>query len=349
MVVPNGTLFGDGVCARIKAQLLEEFNLHTIVRLPNGVFAPYTSIPTNLLFFDRSGPTKCIWYYEMPLPEGRKNYSKTKPIQYEEFAECLAWWKKRKENGRAWKVKASEVIKRDDDGNLLSVNLDIKNPNAAEALEHLPPEQLVEDILAKETADHRDHGPSAGRAEEGGGNVSKKTSLIPTQRIERAILLLRGQKVILDRDLAALYEVETKILNQAVRRNRDRFPRDFMFQLTDEEFENWRSQIVTSNPAAKMGVRRKPYAFTEEGVAMLSSVLRSARAVAVNIEIMRSFVRLRQILASHSDLARKLEALEGKYDAQFRIVFDAIRQLTSPPPRPPQRPIGFHTKPEGRK
>ena len=150
VVVPNGTLFGDGVCARIKAQLLEEFNLHTIVRLPNGVFAPYTSIPTNLLFFDRSGPTKCIWYYEMPLPEGRKNYSKTKPLQFEEFADCLAWWKKRKSNGRAWKVKASEVIKKDANGNLLSVNLDIKNPNAAEALEHLPPEQLVEDILAKE-------------------------------------------------------------------------------------------------------------------------------------------------------------------------------------------------------
>jgi type I restriction enzyme M protein len=150
VVVPNGTLFGDGVCARIKAQMLEEFNLHTIVRLPNGVFAPYTSIPTNLLFFDRSGPTKDIWYYEMPLPEGRKNYSKTKPMQYEEFAECIAWWKKRKANGRAWKVKASEVIKKNDVGNLVSVNLDIKNPSAAEALEHLPPEQLVEDILAKE-------------------------------------------------------------------------------------------------------------------------------------------------------------------------------------------------------
>jgi len=150
VVVPNGTLFGDGVCARIKAQLLDEFNLHTIVRLPNGVFAPYTSIPTNLLFFDRSGPTKCIWYYEMPLPEGRKNYSKTKPLQFEEFAGCRAWWKKRKPNGRAWKVKAGDVIKKDGDGNLLSVNLDIKNPNAAEALEHLPPEQLVEDILAKE-------------------------------------------------------------------------------------------------------------------------------------------------------------------------------------------------------
>ncbi len=150
VVVPNGTLFGDGVCARIKRELLTEFNLHTIVRLPNGVFAPYTSIPTNLLFFDCSGPTKTIWYYEQPLPEGRKNYSKTKPIQYEEFADCLKWWGKRKENGRAWKVKASDVVKLGDDGNLVSVNLDIKNPNAAEALEHLPPEQLVESILAKE-------------------------------------------------------------------------------------------------------------------------------------------------------------------------------------------------------
>ena len=107
MVVPNGVLFGDGVCARIKEELLKEFNLHTIVRLPNGVFAPYTSIPTNLLFFDRSGPTKEIWYYEQPLPEGRKNYTKTQPMQFEEFAPCLAWWKKREANERAWKVQAS--------------------------------------------------------------------------------------------------------------------------------------------------------------------------------------------------------------------------------------------------
>jgi type I restriction enzyme M protein len=148
--VPNGTLFGDGVCARIKAQLLEEFNLHTIVRLPNGAFAPYTSIPTNLLFFDRSGPTKHTWFYELPLPAGRKNYSKTKPMQYEDFADCLAWWTKRKENDRAWKVKAGALVKKDNAGNVLSVNLDIKNPSAAEALEHLPPEQLVESILTKE-------------------------------------------------------------------------------------------------------------------------------------------------------------------------------------------------------
>ena len=106
VVVPNGTLFGDGVCARIKEELLKEFNLHTIVRLPNGVFAPYTSIPTNILFFDRSGPTKEVWYYEQPLPEGRKNYTKTAPIQFEEFAACIAWWKKREENERAWKVPA---------------------------------------------------------------------------------------------------------------------------------------------------------------------------------------------------------------------------------------------------
>jgi type I restriction enzyme M protein len=150
VVVPNGTLFGDGVCSRIKHELLTDFNLHTIVRLPNGVFAPYTSIPTNLLFFDRAGPTKTIWYYEQPMPEGRKNYSKTKPIQFEEFADCLAWWRKRKENDRAWKVPAKDVIKLDDAGNLVSVNLDVKNPNAAEALEHLPPDKLVEDILAKE-------------------------------------------------------------------------------------------------------------------------------------------------------------------------------------------------------
>ena len=118
--------------------------------LPNGVFAPYTSIPTNLLFFDRSGPTEEIWYYEIPLPEGRKNYSKTKPMQYEEFAGCIAWWLKREENDHAWRVRAEDVLQYDEDGRLLSANLDLKNPNSAEALEHLPPEQLVEDILAKE-------------------------------------------------------------------------------------------------------------------------------------------------------------------------------------------------------
>jgi type I restriction enzyme M protein len=132
MVVPNGVLFVDGICARIKEELLKEFNLHTIVRLPNGVFAPYTGIPTNLLFFDRSGPTKEIWYYEQPLPQGRKNYTKTAPIQFEEFGACLSWWQKREENERAWKVKAKDLLKYDTDGNLLSVNLDIKNRRGKE-------------------------------------------------------------------------------------------------------------------------------------------------------------------------------------------------------------------------
>ncbi|NLS94617.1 MAG: ORF6N domain-containing protein [Planctomycetaceae bacterium] len=139
---------------------------------------------------------------------------------------------------------------------------------------------------------------------------------------------------------------DTKVLNQAVKRNAERFPEDFMFQLSADEFANWKSQIVTSNPAAKMGVRRRPYAFTEQGVAMLSSVLRSDRAVAVNIEIMRAFVRLRRLLASHADLARKLDALEKKYDAQFKVVFDAIRQLMIPPSAPDRRQIGFHAKEE---
>ncbi len=150
VVVPNGALFGDGVSARIKEQLLKEFSLHTIVRLPNGVFAPYTSIPTNLLFFDRSGPTRTIWLYEVALPEGRKNYTKTKPMQFEEFADCIAWWKKRKESDLAWKVTAADVLKYNGGGELISANLDLKNPNAAEDLEHLPPERLVQDILAKE-------------------------------------------------------------------------------------------------------------------------------------------------------------------------------------------------------
>jgi type I restriction enzyme M protein len=110
VVVPNGTLFGDGICARIKEELLKEFNLHTIVRLPNGVFAPYTSIPTNLLFFDRSHPTEEVWYYEQPLPAGRKNYTKTQPIQFEEFAACLAWWQAREENERAWKISAWDLL-----------------------------------------------------------------------------------------------------------------------------------------------------------------------------------------------------------------------------------------------
>jgi len=143
VVVPNGTLFGDGVCARIKEELLKDFNLHTIVRVPNGVFAPYTSIPTNLLFFDRSGPTKEVWYYEQPLPEGRKNYTKTAPIQFEDFTTCLGWWKEREENERAWRVNAKELLTS-------GCNLDRKNPHAREDFEHRPPEQLADDILKKE-------------------------------------------------------------------------------------------------------------------------------------------------------------------------------------------------------
>ncbi len=149
VVVPNGTLFGDGVCARIKAELLKDFNLHTIVRLPNGVFAPYTGIPTNILFFDRTGPTEDIWYYEQPLPEGRKNYTKTKPMQFEEFADCLAWWHNRVENDQAWKVSAADVVQYEGD-TVVSVNLDIKNPNGQEELAHKSPEELVASIWAKE-------------------------------------------------------------------------------------------------------------------------------------------------------------------------------------------------------
>lgn len=170
------------------------------------------------------------------------------------------------------------------------------------------------------------------------------STLIPAERIERAILLIRGQKVLLDSDLAELYGVETRTLVQAVKRNLARFPADFMFQLTKDELQNWRSHFVTSNPAAKMGLRRPPYAFTEQGVAMLSSVLRSERAVAVNIEIMRAFVRLREILSSHADLARRLDELEKKYDSQFRAVFDAIRQLMIPPETSSKRRIGFHVR-----
>jgi len=152
--------------------------------------------------------------------------------------------------------------------------------------------------------------------------------------------LIRGHKVMLDDDLADLYDVQTKVFNQAVRRNRNRFPSDFMFQLTDREYDSLRSQIVTLNSGRGRHRKYLPYAFTEQGVAMLSSVLRSNRAVQVNIEIMRAFVRLREVLATHKDLAAKLEAIEKKYDAQFKVVFDAIRQLMIPP-EPKKRKIGF--------
>lgn len=165
-------------------------------------------------------------------------------------------------------------------------------------------------------------------------------ALIPKIQIEKSILLLRGRKVMLDADLASLYEVETRVLVQAVKRNLDRFPDDFMFQLTKDEFDLLRSQTVSSSSWG--GRRYPPYAFTEQGVAMLSSVLRSKRAIQVNIQIMRAFVRLRGILAEHDDFKRRLAALEGNYDEQFKIVFEAIRQLMAPKSKD-QRRIGFRT------
>lgn len=171
--------------------------------------------------------------------------------------------------------------------------------------------------------------------------MGSRKSLVPGEAIDSKILLIRGQKVLLSTHLAELYEVEPRALVQAVKRNIERFPEDFMFQLTREEFTNLKSQIVTSSWG---GLRRAtPFAFTEQGVAMLSSVLRSDRAIQVNIEIMRTFVRLRQILASHKDLARQLAALEKKYDAQFKVVFDAIRELMAPTAPNKQRSIGFTT------
>lgn len=164
-------------------------------------------------------------------------------------------------------------------------------------------------------------------------------SIIPQQIIESKILFIRGKKVMLDRDLAILYGVETRILNQAVKRNIKRFPEDFMFQLTKEEMEDWKSQFVISNKD-RMGLRKKPYAFTENGVAMLSSVLNSERAITVNIQIMRTFTKIREMLVSNTKLARKIEALEKKYDTQFKVVFDAIRQLMSPP-ETKRKKIGF--------
>lgn len=175
----------------------------------------------------------------------------------------------------------------------------------------------------------------------------KPDALVRPELIEKRIYLVRGQKVMLDSDLAELYGVETRVLVQGVKRNLERFPDDFMFQLSKEELELWRSQIVISNPAAKMALRRRPYAFTEQGVAMLSSVLRSGEAVKVNIAIMRAFVRLRELLALNKDLAQRIETLERKdaqHDARFRVVFEAIRELTqeSSKPKPkPTRRIGF--------
>jgi hypothetical protein len=178
--------------------------------------------------------------------------------------------------------------------------------------------------------------------------------ILKSENLARLVFFIRGEKVMLDSDLATLYGVEARALNQAVARNRKRFPADFMFQLTDKEYESVRSQFVTTLGGAAVnssqtvmssrkhrGRRYRPYAFTEQGVAMLSSVLRSTRAVQVNIAIIRTFVQLRRLMDTNRDLARKIEALEKKYNEQFAVVFEAIKQLIAPP-APPKKQIGFH-------
>jgi hypothetical protein len=180
--------------------------------------------------------------------------------------------------------------------------------------------------------------------------------LVPTEIIQKRILFLRGQKVMLSTHLAELYQVQPRVLVQAVKRNMERFPRDFMFRLTWDEISRLKSQFLTTKPIADnvsrsqfvilkkgLNIKYPPYAFTEQGVAMLSSILRSKRAIQVNIEIMRAFVELRQILGSHVKLSRKLEELEKKYDSQFKIVFEAIRQLMAPEETPTKK-IGFQLK-----
>ena len=150
IVVPHGTLFADGIAARVKKQLIDDFNLHTVVRLGEGIFAPYTDIACNLIFFEQGEPTKDIWYYELLPPDERKKYSKTKPIQHEEFAEIKKWWNKRKENDNAWKVKLKQVLLTDDEGKLLNVNLDVKNPNRRGEFEYREPTELMNSVLDKE-------------------------------------------------------------------------------------------------------------------------------------------------------------------------------------------------------
>jgi len=179
----------------------------------------------------------------------------------------------------------------------------------------------------------------------------KNINLVPLERIETKIYLIRGKKVMFDRDLAELYRVETKALNRAVRRNKERFPEDFMFQLNKKEFEIWKYQIGISNLRYQFGTsssghggrRYAPMVFTEQGVAMLSSVLNSKRAIQVNIQIMRTFTKLREMLATNKELREKIEKLERKYDQQFRVVFDAIKKLLSPKEKP-KSDIGFSYK-----
>jgi len=174
--------------------------------------------------------------------------------------------------------------------------------------------------------------------------MSEEVSIVPLERVEQAIYLIRGQKVMLNRDLAALYDVETKVLNQAVKRNIKHFPSDFMFELTREEIMRI-SQIVTSSERPDIKYSKRVSVFTEQGVAMLSGILKNDRAVEVNIAIMRTFVKLRRMLESNTELSNKLNELESKYDEQFRMVFEAIRELMIPL-KPKKNPIGFHVREE---
>lgn len=169
------------------------------------------------------------------------------------------------------------------------------------------------------------------------------SALIPAARIQQAILLLRGQSVLLDRDLAALYGVETRALNQAVSRNAERFPPDFAFLLTREEIRRISQSVISSSPLGRLKYARSVRVFTEHGVAMLSSVLNSSRAIRVNIAIMRAFVQLRAMIASNAGLAARLDALEKEYDRRFKVVFDAIRELMESDADAPRKEIGYHT------
>ena len=173
--------------------------------------------------------------------------------------------------------------------------------------------------------------------------MNNKNIVISQSVIISKIYFFRGKKVMIDHDLANLYGVETRRLNEQVRRNLKRFPNDFMFQLNEQELKNWMSQFATSNNSIKMGIRKLPYVFTEQGVAMLSSVLNSNRAIKVNIQIIRTFIKLREWILSNKDLKKRIDKLEEKYDEQFKIVFEAIKQLLQPPPSKPKKKIGFIT------
>ena len=176
----------------------------------------------------------------------------------------------------------------------------------------------------------------------------KKSILLADEVIMNKIYMVRGQKVMIDRDLAELYGVETKVLKQAVRRNTDRFPDDFMFEMSKKEFENWRSQFVTSNNGSKMGLRYAPFCFTEQGVTMLSCILNSARAITINIQIIRIFTKLREMIITHKDILLKLEQLENKvtgHDENIQMIFEAIKQLLNPP-KELRRRIGFRRNEE---